>query len=162
MIDTIRNTQALADRLKPIIDTDTTDGAEGARLRRRAHALLTEFERAGWYPQAFDFGTPHGAFAFAGDVLTFSGASGVNGVIDILARYLRQVEPRKLYSTDAAAKYVGVSIATFKRYVHQYDEIAGEMIGNSLVFQRDTLDSFTPRERGGYRERKHTTDEEQS
>jgi len=53
----------------------------------------------------------------------------------------------KIYDTKRAAEYLGISVATLKDHVYEYKDLAGELMGNSLVLTQVELDRFkaTPR-----------------
>ena len=46
-----------------------------------------------------------------------------------------------LYSTKAAAKYIGLSVAGVKYHIRE-GNLKGQLVGNSLVFTQDELDNF--------------------
>lgn len=65
----------------------------------------------------------------------------------------------KLYGTNEAAKYVGLTVPAFKYHIYN-DNVEGQMIGNSLVFTQDELDRFKKEKRGPGRPPKNQIDKE--
>jgi hypothetical protein len=49
---------------------------------------------------------------------------------------------QKLYGSQEAAKYLGISVNNLKYHVHSGKNINAQLIGNSLVFTQDELDRF--------------------
>jgi len=47
-----------------------------------------------------------------------------------------------IYSTEEAAKYLGVSVSLVKYYKHVDGRLSGQKIGNSLVFTQQELDDL--------------------
>jgi len=50
---------------------------------------------------------------------------------------------QKLYSTQEAADYLGISLSTFKYHIHIAKNIKPQKVGRSLVFTQDQLDDFS-------------------
>jgi hypothetical protein len=53
----------------------------------------------------------------------------------------------KLYSTQEAADYVGLSLQAMKYHVYIAKNITGQLVGNSRVFTQDELDQFKAEKR---------------
>jgi excisionase family DNA binding protein len=79
---------------------------------------------------------------------------GVEILLDVNGRNLPlQVEapPVRVYSTEQAAEYLGVSIDTIKTHVHRMKDLQAEKVGPALYFTQEELDRFKatrPRRRG--------------
>jgi len=54
----------------------------------------------------------------------------------------------KLYSTSAAAEYLGLSLAAVKYHVHTVRNLSPARVGGSLVFTQAQLDQFKATKRG--------------
>ena len=71
------------------------------------------------------------------------------------ARIVMQVGPLAppktpaIYSTEEAAAYLGVSVATIKHHVHNVGDLAGTKIGPALAFTREELDRYKNAPRRG-------------
>lgn len=60
-----------------------------------------------------------------------------------------QIVEQQLFSTSAAAQYLGVTEISVKKYVHESGRLTPVKVGQSLVFTKDQLDAFK-RERGDH------------
>lgn len=49
-----------------------------------------------------------------------------------------------LYTTEAAAAYLEISVRTLKKYLYEFDPplLKPQRVGHTLVFTRDQLDNF--------------------
>lgn len=48
----------------------------------------------------------------------------------------------KLFSTQEAAQYLGITASGLKYHVYNSGQLKGQMVGNSLVFTQEELDLF--------------------
>jgi|GEM_PF-4670647 len=58
-----------------------------------------------------------------------------------------------IFSTEEAAKYLGISLSTMKYHIHVAGNLKGQLVGNSRVFAREELDTFKETKRGPGRPR---------
>ena len=54
----------------------------------------------------------------------------------------------KLYSTQEAAEYLGLSLSALKYHIHTAGNLTPQKVGNSLVFTQEQLDQFQATRRG--------------
>jgi excisionase family DNA binding protein len=58
-----------------------------------------------------------------------------------------ETPPQRVYSTEQAAEYLGVSVPTVKHHVHNLKDLAGDKVGPTLYFTQDELDRFKAQRR---------------
>ncbi len=151
------NIQDIADQLKslvlPLAPSDQ---------RRRAVAAIKHFEARQWQPGAFidAMSRAHpGQFALDDQGrLSYTPASGDPGELcDAVGRLVVEYsilvmpdedpQPPKLYTTEQAAAYLGMSVAGVKKHVYTYHDLAGMKQGHDLLFRREDLDALKAVER---------------
>ncbi len=49
---------------------------------------------------------------------------------------------KQIFSTQEAAGYLKLSVASVKYHLYHAKDLKGEMFGNSLMFTKDQLDHF--------------------
>jgi hypothetical protein len=105
--------QPVADRLKPLI-------GPRSRTTRRVYELMTRFERAPWYPAAFDEALRQGPIQIANGQLVAEGdpAEAVGRVIEY---YLNTpgmpTDPDEKLTLRQAAGLIGCDVTPLKRAV---------------------------------------------
>lgn len=115
-------------------------------------AALQEFERTAWYPQVFEeVAADFHCIAVNGTAVTVG--DNAEDILHILGAYILAVEQRtagKIFGTNEAMQYVsdelgkrghGMTIWGVKKYINRED-IQGQLVGKSLVFNQATLDRF--------------------
>ena len=60
-----------------------------------------------------------------------------------------------LYSTEDAANYAKLLLTTFKHHIYQ-SNVKGQLIGHTLMFEKEELDRFLSTKRGPGRPRRNT------
>lgn len=66
--------------------------------------------------------------------------------------------PKKLYSTAEAANYLGISVSALKYHIYFAEDIAGQLVGRTLVFTEDELEKFNNTRRPQGRPRKEKSE----
>jgi excisionase family DNA binding protein len=152
MFDNVTQTQTIADQLKPLIQQSGAQPSE----RNYAMKVLQTFERCGWHDRAFESAVKQaspGKFSEADGRIRYDGPDVVSAAVSLLVYFIGEVcaEPvpsrsdQNVFSTAEAADYLGVSLRTMKKYIHETHTLAGQLVGKTLVFERDELDRFMAR-----------------
>lgn len=161
MFTHLTNQQGIADSLKRLI----TESKPPRVIRQRAFDILVIFERCPWQPialaDAIAIITPGQFDVDATGRLAYTGDDPVAEIVPrVLQVYIHVIAPDELipppllFSTEEAARYLKMSVANVKHHVHTRGNLAGQKVGNSLVFTADELDHFQATRRKPGRPRK--------
>lgn len=129
--------------------------------------LTTRQQLAGWFNGAMSYRAQIARMTDAGPVTdsyivieTYGDDEQVaqhrqdlEGLRDVLAAQLQrdvaieynnqlQTTSTKVYSTEEAAEYLGVTVTTIKKHVYVLKDLSGTVKGNSLVFSQEDLDRY--------------------
>ena len=52
------------------------------------------------------------------------------------------MEIKQFFSTNEAAKYLNLSVASIRYHLYRAKDLTGASLGNSLMFTREELDRF--------------------
>jgi hypothetical protein len=143
------NSQAAADALKGVIlDLTSVDKA----VRIVSLRAIQNLERCGWRTGAFEeamqtagVGFDENGFSFVGEPITSIGR--------LIATYLELVgcqadDPfADIFTVDAAAEYLGISIDMMKTYAYRQKRIQGKVFGKTTLFTRQQLDKLMDEKR---------------
>lgn len=151
--------QNVADMLKRLIENADRRSNAARRGKQAALQALQEFERSSWNPDAFETAVldTGGHFALDGKRLTYAGDDVLTDAQAVLTRYYEvfptaRPKPERIDADAAAtmtiaqaAKYLGVSRDTMKKYVYRDKVIHGTEINPRLrLFSADELDAYRP------------------
>lgn len=121
--------------------------------------VLKQFERASWYPAAFEQAVNDAApgfFQFDAEGITHDAGDNAarKNAVAIMQRYLEIIDPsngqKSTYGTRDAMEYVSqavgkrgkqLSVWGVKKHIDQ-GTLAGQIIGKTRVFSREELDRF--------------------
>lgn len=149
MFNKLISQQPVADALKCVIDSHKPTTADLKRRNRRAFDKVQALERLDWQPNLFAAlcdEVAAGRFTFNNRGMpTFAGGDdAVPMIIRLLTRYEFKVSPPDVMGIEDAADYVGMTLITFKRWVHgdRTPKPKSQLIGHTLVFSRSALDEF--------------------
>lgn len=149
MFDHYTHTQAFADAVKRIV----YDSGAPRPQQRPALNAISSFERCDWRPEVMqecaDYLNITGLRLDDENRLIYDepdqAPTQAALVIEVLlTRYVEALEgiQAPVYSTKEAAVYLGVSVPTIKKYVHQTESLPSIKRGHALIFTREMLDAF--------------------
>lgn len=151
------NLQNVADQLKSLVLP-----LKPSDHRRRAVAAIKHFEARQWQPGAFVEAMSRvwpGQFALDDQGrLSYTPATGdPSEVCDAVGRLVVEYsimvmpdedpQPPKLYTTEQAATYLGMSVAGVKKHIYKYGDLVAVMHGHDLLFSQQDLDALKAVER---------------
>lgn len=149
--------QQVADQLVRLVA-----GAPPSDEQNRALRTITHFEQRMWVPGAFEEAMRRagpGRLDFSNDGrLSYECATAQPTelpeavgrlVVEYSILVMPDEDPQAYYTTEEAAAYLGVSVATIKNYVHVTGRLQGEKRGHTLMFSRAELDEVEPQIKRG-------------
>ena|SRR5690348_3149778 len=146
MLDSIRNTQNLADIFKGfVLSAKTVDkAARIAPLR-----TIQELEKCGWSPRAMEDALSQVGIKLDETGLDFQ-RKGKEAFADIeraIEIYFNHVGYKRnpfseIYNLEEAAEYLGIAKDTMYKYVIRQKRLVGRKYGTNHLFSRQQLDEF--------------------
>lgn len=148
MLDTIRDSQHMADIFKGFVDkSEKLDKAARIGATRWIKAL----ERyGGWHGPAMQAAMDMAGVGLDDKKLTFKeqGKSALAAIEKTISIYLESLGHKAdplltdIFDMEEAAEYIGISKDMMYTYVTRQQRLRGKTVGNSMAFSRQQLDEF--------------------